>query len=205
MSLCNVWTSGDAAIIAVDTAIRSQPEGLLGHRSKILPVPHARMALACRGQMVQFGALHFALSGLSSTFDDAMERLPGILETLSANANRTPSIPGVDLTLELFVVGWSDAAKGIQVHRYLFQPGGAFEKDRSGSGVFLSPCATEEEWQAGYMIATQPDFDEQLPLFMSRQAIYGRATHPDVAFGGRILKTTLTRDFIQTIDLGEMP
>lgn len=205
MSLCNIWADKQSALVAVDTASLSWPERKPGHMSKLLVISHASTVLAFRGERMMFTLLFLQVTHLANSFDEVVDILPDRLKHLSATAEALPDGSTPDCTIELYAIGWSDRLERMSVMRFLYVKGSEVEMDDlSDSSVVLSPCASQEETEFGYLLPTREDIDfvAEVKAFMARQAEFGRQTHADVAFGGNLILATVHKGRTTVEDLG---
>lgn len=207
MSLCNVWFGDEVAIATVDTAGLGKPSKQQAPFSKVVALPHAGTLFAYRGERFTFLALHtqiFASYGLDG-FDEIKATIRPMFERIDREMKDASLPDGVDLTLELFVIGWSVELRRMAVARFLYQPGEALEEklllDRN---AWLSPCE-DEDHDAAYMIPFREHSSADYVDFANKQITFGRATSGDgYVFGGRLLKATVQRHSVTIEDLGEV-
>lgn len=210
MSICDVWTSKDFAIVAVDT------KGSGGFEfSKMMPIPHAGVLLAFRGQRITF---QLALDLITcwpeqwATFDELVKVLPLATEAAGKKIEAIPDAPsGTDsrggIELQVVAVGWSDRLQRMAATEAVFVPGKEVEVSLPEEfGGIVTPCAPEEEEAAWRLpFDTEPgEFQTALMDLAARQVAYGRKHWPQHGFGGKLLFATLSRTASGT-DLGIQP
>ena len=207
MSVCNVWTDKATAIVAVDTACARYPAGR-GEFSKILPMPHLNSVLAFRGMNVSALAVFLgAMNGAVSDFDDVVALAPDVFRDIERDG--VPRVPdGVDLTLELFVVGWSPRLDRMALARFLYRPGEDLDYSEPDTlGSMLSPCADDAASKDGLEMPFREteDLGRDIRDLVESQIVHGRATSPEtITFGGRLLVAILDRYSMRVEDLGEI-
>lgn len=148
MSAVNVAIaeSKGTGYILTDSAAYGLDRKISGHRSKVLAVPHARFAVACRGSVEASNrAMH--LFDKCSSFDDAVAFMTGKLPNISwiMALGLLAKIPILKpaLGMEIILVGWSDrtgkiaAVSGSNLSRRPFKP--------TYSPVMLAPALPPEE------------------------------------------------------------
>lgn len=207
MSICNVWTSREGGVVAVDTACARYPEGR-GEFSKVLPMPHLNALLAFRGMNASALAVFLsAMNGGVRDFDDVVALAPGVFREIEHEG--VPRVPeGVDLTLELFIVGWSPRLDRMALARFLYRPGEDLDYSEPDTlGSMLSPCADAEASEDGLMVPFREtdDLGRDIRALVEAQIEHGRKTNPDtITFGGRLLVAIIDRYSMRVEDLGEI-
>lgn len=208
MSICNVWLYDDKAFIAVDTACMSQPERTPGEFSKIHVISHLGAVIAFRGEnQVALSVLFCALVTIAvRDFDHLVELMPEFFERAMAIQRQAGVPDGVNLTTEIFLVGWSASRARMAGVRFLFQSEEPLEvTDPDRFGGQLSPCRTQEESARAQRLPQDSEYlADDMKALMAAQIEFGRETHPQTAFGGRMLVAIATRYDIQVTDWGDL-
>lgn len=201
MSICNVWTYQDFAIVATDT------KGTSGFEfSKMLTLPHAGVILAFRGQrvsfLIAFGQIFASKQELKS-FDDIVPLLSEVTATAGGKVEASPEAKAeaAGSTVQVVVVGWSDRLGRMAAAEAIHEP----DKDvvftpPEELGSAVDPIAAEELEDAWHLPQrTEPtEFPAALLELASRQVAFGRKGWPQHGFGGDLLFATLERRNGQT-------
>lgn len=199
MSICNVWLGQDLAIIATDTVGIGRPSGLPSPFSKVMTVPHTRTVFACRGERMSFQILLNEVAAGEhklESFDDVAAAMPAIIERVREISARMFKPPGVDVTLQVIAVGWSDRLEGMAGAHAVFYPDEeAFHQGPEDFGGLFVPLP-EDEVQEVAALPGKPGFDmaRDIHELMARQVTHGRLENPDTGFGGDLIVAIVSRD-----------
>lgn len=203
MSLLNLVLERDRAVVAVDTLCRvGTPDGsALANKGKLFLLPHARMALAGRGDIRVLASLH--LASLCS---------PGELDIDSIGPSLGQAAQHVVIELqradplwrfveaELVAVGWSASREAMVAFAAVRNAGDADFRTVEITSTMLGPdpsCPTPAN------LAT-PEAME----WLSRQQVKRfRSLVGDDAgvIGGRLLFAEIRRDSQRVRELGDLP
>lgn len=144
--------SGDAAYMLTDTAVYyiagDRAGEIVDFHEKVTPFPELKMALATCGAP-EIRDLFGAECRRFSTFDEAVEQLPGVAREMSAAGyfTRVFDDPEHDANkFRLIVVGWSDARRKPEI--YVMQN----QRAPAGAGAAWAPFSL----QKGQRILLQP-------------------------------------------------
>lgn len=191
MSLLNVHVNERRALVAVDTD-GITPEGDHYDIAKMLPLYHAGVLFACRGDR-RF--LHdvfklFYLAAAPCGYDEIVSHMPIACADAIASWNAEG---GASTPYQVVVVGWSSAEGRMRGRIYTGNTGDTAGFDCSELGARVIP------WEFP-QAAPVPDSVDVIRELASAQAPWLRAK--GAAGGGRLLVAEVTRDSINVRDHG---
>lgn len=205
MSLINVLLHGDAAYVAVDTAVIQFDTGAVFEGSKMVPMPSAGIVVA--GQGTPDLIYHFAMSMVTCLrqmdFDAIQDASPGIddwfrrVDAFYASQGKPDASPAHS-GQRIVVAGWSmreQRMAGIQFNR----PPGAdtsFEVDRI-EGQLHTPAYDDD--LSGLTVATPEDY---MRAVAEAQMRTHRKHKSQPVLGGRLIVAELRRSQVIVSDLG---
>lgn len=198
MSIVNITAGKERALVGCDTACSyDTSEGKRSSQmSKLLVLQGMGVVMAYRGQRHMFHqVINQSLFGHEpGCFDELVEQMPGIL------LDARPSLGAVlfDMTLELYVVGWSHQRGRIT--------GASYEIDASGSLT----AAHVDTWRS----ASSPEVPgDPMPVldthsamlaYAQRQVASSKKEDPAAVIGGRFFIADVTRDQILVTYAGNL-
>lgn len=202
MSLLNVVIDGDRAFIAVDTQCRvGTPAGsVLANKGKLLLLPHARMALAGRGDIRVLASLHLAsLCSMEELDIDAIgPSLAQAAQHVVSEVQRADPLWHF-VEAELVAVGWSVSRETMVGFAAVRNAGEADFRAVEISTVMLGPdpgCPTPANLIAPEVMEWLAR--QQVKRFRS---LVGENAG---AIGGRLLFAEIGREFQRVRELGEL-
>lgn len=198
MTSLNVLLSPERALVTMDTRMQNTVTGGHYYSSKMFPIVHANILIACRGDRV-FGELAFQwyLGCEACDFDSIVPGLPDALVVLS---KRCASIPGwyADGT-ELIIVGWSEKDRSMQgVGCSRPDIGSPFSVARMGAG-WIAPALTED--LRHITCANQIEYLTAIAQAQTRQS---KKDSPDSPIGGRLILADMTKDRMEIRPIADL-
>jgi hypothetical protein len=199
VSIVNITIGKERVLVGCDTACAYATAAggeEQGEMTKLLALPGMGVVMAYRGERGMFKRIFLPcfFGREPQNFDALVEQMPAIINT----AERTQSDQATDLTLELYVVGWS--------HQRGRMAGAVYVIDTSGALT----AAHVDTWQC----ASSPELpDNPSPLLDSHEAMlaharlqtaYGNIEHAQYAIGGRFFIADMTRERITVTLVGEL-
>ncbi len=190
MSTLNAYVGDHHALLAVDTFVQKNG-GVLVHGPKLFPIPHAKVVVGVRGDLI-FGmqvSNHLHL-GPVADFDNAVTTMPAILDRVTADYSQQRKEHG-DLPwagVEIALVGWSKRAGRMQGIRWESWPGDKLFKTTPIEPWSLSPNA---DWPE---IPKAPDSAEKMEALARDQVKFIRTHLPGAVIGGHLLLAEITRE-----------
>jgi hypothetical protein len=115
MTAINALATPQAAYMIADTAAYFDDGEIGGFESKVLTLPHLRMALATSGKCEQRWRVAKALLKITS-FDDVIEHAPARLRELWDEGEFHDYDQDEDAAFRLIVAGWSERAREAAVY-----------------------------------------------------------------------------------------
>ena len=198
MTLLNVLLSSERALVAMDTRMQNTVTGGHYYGSKMFPIVHANILIACRGELL-FGALAFQWYWGRETcdFDSVVLDLPDALVEIS---KRFASIPGQYAGgNELIIVGWSEKERSMQgVACTRPDMDSPFSIARMETGQ-LAPAPTED-----LRHITCADQIEYLTVIARAQTRQSKKDSPDSPIGGRLILADMTRDRMEIRPIADL-
>lgn len=190
MSLIIAAVSRDRAIVAVDTLGYGQATGDFHEFSKLIPIPHANVIVAARGQrmfLIYFHAeINCAMGPVS--YDRLLQDVGPIADQVFENTKAQVEGAGFPLIeAELAIVGWSDSEQGfVGMTLVRTQNAVSFECKRMKFGHVapwsqeLGPCELTLDKSAFIAIAR-------------RQVEFSKRVFPGQPIGGRLIAAEITK------------
>lgn len=197
LSIVNICITKDRALVGCDTACLLGPEqgGVRAEMTKMMAFHRIGVVMAYRGESHMF-KLIFAQCFFvrePESFDDLVDRMP---EIVRAARSTRPEKLETDLTLELYVVGWS-SSRGRMA-------GAAYTIDTQGglTNAFVDTwlCASSP----GIPGESDPKLESQYDVFehARKQTEYAKNVYAEYATGGRFLIADITYQKIKLLDFG---
>lgn len=199
MSIVNITIGKDRALIGCDTACRRGPEqgGMRAEMTKMVAMHRMGVVLAYRGESHMF-KLIFAQCFFvqeSENFDDLVARMPEIVK--AARGMRAEDF-ATDLTLELYVVGWSPSRQRMAGAAYTVNGKGVL----TDSFVDTWFCASSPELPGD----PSPKLETYEAMFehAQKQTVYGNTEYVQYATGGRFFIADITPERMTVVNVGEL-
>lgn len=111
MTAIAVLATKAAGYIATDTALYKQSGMVVGHASKAVLLPHIGLAISVSGTQESGRMVEELLTGMAS-YDDAIERLPGVLREAWDDGSFHLHADDHLAHFRLFLAGWSERRGG---------------------------------------------------------------------------------------------
>jgi len=198
MTILNVSLSLERALVTMDTRIQNTVTGGHYYSSKMFPIVHANILIACRGERI-FGELAFQwyLSCEACDFDSIARSLSQDVLTV---AERYASLPGIHVGgNELVIVGWSDKERSMQgINCTRPDKDSQFSITRMDTGQ-IAPELTADLRHV--TCANQVDYLVTIARAQTRQV---RAEQPDFPIGGRLILADMTRDRMEIRPIADL-
>lgn len=198
MSIVNIAIGKERALVGCDTTCGYEsPEGKqFGEMSKLLVLQGMGVVMAYRGQRHMFHqVVNQSLFGHEpECFDALIERMPRILR----DAEPSPGTVPFDMTLELYVVGWS--------HQRGRMTGASYEIDGSGGLI----AAHVDTWRSASSpeVPGNPtpvlDSHDAMLAYARCQVASNKAEDPAAVIGGRFFIADVTREQILVTYVGKL-
>lgn len=154
MSTLTAWAKGPRALIINDTAGLDADGIVRGWVTKLITVPHLRMAITTRGAVAALPHLATDLVAEFPTFDAVAEDVPGFLARAHDHLMMRLADQAGCGEIDLGIVGWSTARRQCEAYALstLDHPGWpAFTVQRND--VFLAPTPPLTEMEAAGILA----------------------------------------------------
>ena len=188
----------ESALVGCDTTCGYETtEGKrFGQMSKLLVLQGMGVVMAYRGQRHMFHqVINQSLFGQEpESFDALVDQMPRILR----DAQPSPGAVPFDMTLELYVVGWSQQRSRIT--------GASYEIDASGSMT----AAHVDTWRGASSpeVPGDPtpilDSHAAMLAYAQRQVASSKAEDPAAVIGGRFFIADVTREQILVTYVGNL-
>jgi len=216
----------DAIHLVTDGALYDDDGTVVGFNSKVIPLHLANSVLALRGASWAAAPLELIL-GAASSFDQAIERLPDLMERMIVQFNEKlgPDVSWVDRDFEVTIAGWSS-----KYGRFVVAVASSFAPDdpndttsdshqpgyqqfipREAPRAYTAPLI-DVQGVLGREIATMGDVNELngevdgLALHCAQRVTPGiYCGKPRHLIGGFAELTTITRDGLKSKILREWP
>jgi len=200
VSLIQIEVQYGYARCAVDTRItRAQvPDLPTPEASKLCAIPHAGCVTAGRGGIAAFWTLNSLILRMPSLhdFDSIVEGMSGMVDWLAHNIQ----IPtdGFDSVIEVFLLGWSDAARRMNASRFEIDlRNNRCERTPVGQRLITPPWPRDCRY-GFHGLAT----DDAMLEVAQQQLQWMTENVPADATGGRLLVAEVTRHEIRLHDAG---
>lgn len=198
MSIVNVWTSPERALVGVDTEIRNVQSGQLSHASKLFVLPHARLVVAGRGLHV-FPVSVFAMLAQDpgvNDFDTACDAMAGTLKNAfdmmtAMLEHRRITVEAAD-SQQIIVAGWSRSQDGAlaSLWEQRTREDGFHETEIADPG-YLCP------WEGSQGKPIEPADAQAMVRLMRDQVDHVRTVCPPGSpIGGRLVLAEITRNAV---------
>lgn len=199
MSIVNITIGKERVLVGCDTACAYATAAgeERGEMTKLLTLSGMGVVLAYRGERGMFQLIfnQCFFGREPEHFDALVEHMPALVN--AAERIHAPD-QATDLTLELYVVGWS--------HQRGRMAGAVYVIDATGRLT----AAHVDTWQC----ASSPELpDNPSPLLDSHEAmlaharlqtVYGNTKHSQYAIGGRFFIADMTRERITVTLVGDL-
>ena len=198
MTILNVSLYPERALVTMDTRIQNTLAGSYSYGSKMFPIVHANILIACRGDRI-LGEVAFQwyVGREACDFDSIARSLSQDVVTI---AERYASLPGIHVGgNELVIVGWSDkerSMQGINCTRPDFES--PFSIARMDTG-HIAPILTED--LRHIQCADEVEYLIEIARAQTRQV---RNEQPGFPIGGRLILADMTRDRMEIQPIADL-
>jgi len=176
VSIVNITIGKDRALVGCDTACQygGDPEDR-GHMSKMVVLQGMNGVLAYRGERAMFERIFMRVffGREPQSLDELVAMMPKIIAAVSAS-----ELPKIDMTLELYAVGWSPSRGRVAGAAYVVNAGG----ELIDAQVDTWQCVTSPE------VPDDPDPTLHNAATMlahaEKQVAYGALEHGGLPIGG---------------------
>lgn len=200
MSIVNIALGKERALVGCDTACLygASQDDKHGQMSKLLILHGMGVVMAYRGQRRMFHRIidQCLFTQEPDSFDALIERMPTFI---AASKESRPSQSNLDLTLELYVVGWSSQRSKMTGAVYVFDADGTLTA--SHIDTWRHACSPELPEEPSPLLDTH----EAMFAHACRQTYFGRTEYSQYPIGGRYFIADVTRDQILVSYVGMLP
>lgn len=199
MSIVNITIGKERALVGCDTAClyETADGGERGEMTKLVALQGTGVVMAYRGEShifkLIFSQCFFGRE--PENFDDLAAQMPALIRAASRmrSADRE-----TDLTLELYVVGWSPQRGRMAGAAYVIDAKGILTDEHVDTWM----CASSPELPGN----PSPLLDTHEAMFehARRQTVYGTTEYTQYAIGGRFFIADLTRERVAISCVGNL-
>lgn len=191
MSIVNIALGKERALVGCDTACLYEvgKAHQHGQMSKLLVLHGMGVVMAYRGQRHMFHQVinRCLFTQEPDSFDELIQRMPSFIEM---PAESQPVESSLDLTLELYVVGWSSQRGRMTGAVYVVDASGRLAD--SHIDTWRHACSPELPEDPSPLLDTH----EAMLAHARRQTHFGRTVFSQYPIGGRYFIADVTRDQI---------
>lgn len=199
MSILNVFITPEEGLIGVDSE-GTFPDGSVGEYGKLVVAPAANAVVAFRGTDYVLKAAIANIVCFGGELEQMAGWLPDMLKGAVDYSRKNFQAQEEDLKLEMVLVGYSQAERGVVGHLFRRDVGSEEIRVDRIQNRFIAPY-----WVGGDVPAGLSDNRDGLCMLARSQSLLAREREPGFAAGGRYFIASVKRRSISIVQAFEFP